>query len=108
MSQKAFMAAFDGLAHGAFADAGIADLGVYTPPGVDPVPVPNVRVFVDRAVQQIGEFGNISAGRTEVRYLLSDVSPEAGGKLLVDGDTFINTAEIDNDGSLSRWQVRRG
>lgn len=108
MSQKAFMADFDALSHGAFADAGIADVGVYTPPGVDAVPVLGVRVMVDRAVQDAGDFRQVNVGRVEVSYWLADVTPVAKGVLVVDGDTFINDSEIDNDGSLSRWVVRRG
>lgn len=108
MSQRTFLDAFDKNAHASFAAAGLADTGAYTAPGT-PAPSPvTVRVLVDRAAQQIGEFGTVSAGRVEVRYLLADVAPEANGKLLVDGDTYINMSEIDNDGSMSRWLVRRG
>lgn len=108
MSQKAFMAQFDAHAHSAFADAGLADTGTYTAPTAGATAVTGVRAFVDRATQQIGEFGSVNAGRTEVRYVLADVTPEVGGKFVVDGDTYINVGEIDNDGSLSRWTVRRG
>jgi len=106
MSQRAFLNAFDALAHQAFAAAGLADTGRYTPP--DGGPSIPVRVLVDRSTQQLGQFGTVNAPAVTVGYLTADVDPAAGGVLLVDGDTYRNVREIDNDGALSRWEVRRG
>ena len=106
MSQKAFLAAFDASAHAALASSGLADTGQYTPPGGGTAVA--VRVLVDRTTQQIGDFGTVNAGQVTVSYLLADVAPAVGGRLAVDGDTYRNEREIDNDGALSRWEVRRG
>lgn len=106
MSQKAFLADFDANAHAAFMASGLADTGEYTAPGS--ATAVSVRVMVDRAKQQVGEFGTVNANRVEVSYLLADVVPAVGGKLVVDGDSYINQSEIDSDGSMSRWMVRRG
>lgn len=109
MSQRAFLAAFDAQAHAAFAAAGLADEGQYTAPGGG-APVP-VRVMMDRTTQQVGEFGTVNAPMVTVAYLLADLAPgelDVRGRLVVDGDTYINQREIDNDGSLSRWEVRHG
>lgn len=118
MSQRAFLADFDADLHWAFAGAGMADNGLYTPPAppapVDPeAPAPAATpcsVYVDRDTQTLGETRQFKAGRVEVAYLLSAMpeAPRKGGRLLVDGDTYINDDEISNDGSLSRWVVRRG
>lgn len=108
MSQKAFMADFDVAAHAAFADAGMADRGQYTPKAGAPVACD---VFVDRSVQELGELGQSRGARTEVVYVLSSMAPTvpaAEGVLVVDGDTLTNVYEISNDGSLSRWLVRGG
>jgi hypothetical protein len=108
VSQRAFLAAFDAQAHAAFAAAGLADGGQYTAPGGGAA-VP-VRVMVDRTAQQLGDFGTVNAPMVTVAYLLADLAPgvpDVRGRVVVDGDTFLNVREIDNDGSLSRWEVRR-
>jgi hypothetical protein len=109
MSQKAALAAMDADLHAAFADAGLADDGLYTPPNAAPgaTPVP-VRVYVNRDVQDIGAGNQVSVGRVEVQYLLADVTPAIGGQLVVDGDTYINAGEMSNDGAIAVWAVRRG
>ena len=110
MSQKAFLAAFDAHAHAAFAASGLADAGQYTSPAGGAAR--EVRVMVDRSTQQIGGFATVNAAQVTVAYLLADFapggSPEVRGRLVVDGDTYRNVREIDNDGSLSRWEVSRG
>jgi len=35
------------------------------------------------------------------------VTPAQKGRLAVDGDLYENATEISNDGSMSRWKVRR-
>ncbi len=110
MTQLDTLKQLDADLHAAFADAGLCDLGDYTPfvDGVAGALLPGVRVYVDRDVQQLGEFGQIVAPRTQVAYLLSDVAPTKGGRIVVDGEAWINTDNVGNDGSLSRWVVRRG
>ena len=109
MSQRAFLADLDASLHASFAAAGMADAGSYFDEGAatDAAGVP-CRVYVDRDVQTVGEQRQFKAGRVEVSYVLPDVSPRQGGRLLVDGDTYINADKISDDGSLSRWLVRRG
>ena len=120
MSQRAFLAGLDADIHAAFAAAGMADRGAYTAPGTLPGPTPedppvphapvDCDVFVDRDTQTLGETQQFKAGRVEVVYVLGSmtVAPAPRGQLIVDGDTYINDDEISNDGSLSRWVVRRG
>lgn len=108
MSQKGALAELDRDIHAALLGAGLADRGAYTPSGGAAVPCD---VYVDRTVQEVGELGQLRANRTEVTYVLSSMGgtmPANRGVLLVDGDTFTNTYEISNDGSLSRWLVRGG
>lgn len=120
MSQRAFLANMDADIHAAFAAAGMADRGAYVAPGTVPGEGPEAPalphasigcdVFVDRDTQTLGETQQFKAGRVEVVYVLGSmtVAPARRGQLLVDGDTYINDDEISNDGSLSRWLVRRG
>ena len=108
MSQKAFLADLDRDIHAAFADAGMADRGVYTPVGGSAVACD---VYVDRSVQEVGSLSQLRAGRTEVTYVLASMNgtlPADGGLLVVGGDTLKNSYEISNDGSLSRWLVSGG
>lgn len=110
MSQRAFLAELDTQLHVGFIGAGMADAGAYTPPPpADPIVV-DCRVYVDRDVQTLGDTRQFKAGRVEVVYILGSmaVSPAAKGRVVVDGDTYANGEEISNDGSLSRWVVRRG
>ena len=109
MSQKAFLASLDAQLHAGLAVAGLADAGTYTPAsgGLSVC----CSVYVDRSVQDIGELNQISASRCEVTYVLGSMSPQLpsdDGILVVDGDTLVNVHELTNDGSLSRWLVRRG
>ena len=111
MSQRAFLAELDAGVHAAFADAGMADIGSYTPPDAEPTdePLP-VRVYVDRNVQSLGDFNQVTANRTEIGFLREDVSPVKDARLVVDGETFVTVkpSEGRDDGSLSYWVVRRG
>ncbi|GAB3305648.1 hypothetical protein [Luteimonas notoginsengisoli] len=109
MSQRAFLADLDAGLHAAFAASGMADAGLYLPKDAAPGAVPTAcRVYVDRDIQTLGETQQYKAGRVEVAYVLADVQPRKHGQLVVDGDTYFNDDEISNDGSLSRWVVRRG
>lgn len=107
MTQLDALRQMDSDLHSAFADAGLADVVSYTPNPAGPV-VEGAQVYIDRAQQQIGEFGQIVAPRTEVAYVLATVTPTKGGSFTIHGETWINVDNIDNDGSLSRWIVRRG
>jgi len=109
MSQRAFLADFDAQLHVAFSATGMADTGQYLPRAAAPDAEPTeCRVYVDRNIQRVGDTGQFVTGAVEVSYVLADVDPGKGGRLVVDGDTFINDQEISNDGSLGRWSVRRG
>lgn len=109
MSQKATLAALDQQLHAAFRSAGAADDGLYFPPGSSTSVA--CAVYVERDSQDVGQLGQLRAGRFEVGYVLSSmhpVLPAERGRLEVDGDRFVHQYEISNDGSLSRWLVSRG
>lgn len=108
MSQKAFLAQFDATAHAAFADSGQADTGRYYTNTADTVGRA-VKVFVDRDTQTMGANEQLQAGRVEVSYVLEPgLELVQGGRVVVDGDTYLNAKLISNDGSLSHWLVRHG
>ena len=102
-------AAMDASIHRACLRAGMADTGLYFPPGSD-VGIP-VRVFVDMDIQIVGGLRQYSAGRVEVSYIkedLGDVKPAKNGRVTVGTKSYVNGEAISDDGSQSRWLVRRG
>lgn len=108
MSQRAALADMDADLHAAFADAGLADRGLYLPANAAPDALPIVvDVYVDRDIQTLGDVRQAMSGRVEVAYVLSPLfKPAQGGVLVVDGDRYENAAAISDDGSISRWVVR--
>ncbi len=124
MSQRAALAAMDADLHVAFAGAGLADVGLYTPPASPAEPPPEgspepppalppelpllAYVYVDRDQLTAGDLRQVTAGRVEVSYVLYEgFRPQQHGVLEVDGDRYENASLISDDGSLSRWLVRR-
>lgn len=106
MSQRALLARMDRRIHGGMRAKGMADLGQYTAPGADTAV--DARVYVDRGTVTLGEFQQVASGAVEVLYVLEDVTPAAGGRLVVDGDTYINVETVPEDDTGARWIVRRG
>ena len=83
----------------------MADIAEYTPPaGGLTIPC---SVYVSRDIETVGDLRRFKQGNVEVDYVIGSVKPEAKGRLLVDGELYANASEISNDGSVSRWQVRR-
>ena len=109
MGQRNFLADMDSDLHAAFADGGMADNGLYFRPQAAPDDVPvECRVYVDRDIATVGEIRQTVTGRIEIAYVLTDgFVPEQQGSVLVDGDRYENTRPVSDDGSLSRWMVRR-
>lgn len=105
MSQLAFRPQiasdmFDGLV-----DAGIADIGSYTPPGIGQVPV-SCRVVINRGQAPFGTFGTVMGDKTSLRILLEEIpAPLRGAVVVADGGTFTLVKELSNDGALSTWDV---
>ena len=100
------LAILDAAIHGAMAGAGIADTGTYTPPAGTPV---TCRVYVDRAVQQMGDYGPVAGPRTIVGLLRADVpAPHAGGIVAVGTEQWELESEIARDESVTRWVVGNG
>jgi hypothetical protein len=99
--------------HAALEGSGLAGVGFYTAPEAN-FDV-RVRLFLDRNVQVLGEFGQVLGHRDEMRLMLADVpEPKGEGRVLVEatpgsgvGETWQLVKKISDDGSLSRWSVRR-
>ncbi|MGH8039181.1 MAG: head-tail joining protein [Stenotrophomonas sp.] len=107
MSQREFLANLDADLHASFAAGGMADVGLYTAPG-DGIAV-SCQVYVDRDVETIGGLRQFMAGRIEIAYVRQPgLDPVQGGKVVVDGDTYVNGKLVSDDGSASRWTVRNG
>lgn len=106
MSQREFLAGLDASLHASFAAAGMADAGAYTPP--DGGAAVQCQVYVDRNCETIGGLKQFVADRVEITYVrTADFRPVQKGRILVDGDSYINAEPISDDGSMSRWLVRR-
>lgn len=108
MSQTNALRALDASLIGAFAGAGLADAATYTPPAGGPVL--DCTVLVDDEAQFFGEGSSEVAGhRTLIGLLLSEVpTPERGGVVVADGQTYVLNALETRDQSLERWVVTRG
>ena len=103
MSQRTRLAELDADLHEAFADAGLADEGTYTAPGVGAVPVP-CRVYVDKASQLAGDYAATYGPRTVITLLRADVpAPAEGGIVNVDGETFALRSRIEADDGITSW-----
>lgn len=105
--------ALDGLIHTALAAAGLADgpnateVRYFPKDASEGIPC---RVYVDRAVQVIGETGQLIGQRDEVTFVLEGMAqrPAPGGRVCVGIESFTLNKPISDDGSLSRWIVRNG
>lgn len=102
------LAAIDAAIHGAMRATGLADVAIYTAPG-DPQQIP-CRVYVNRSMQQMGDFGQVSAPRTLVEIMKADVpDPVKGAMVVIAGERFrLESEEAGTDESISRWVVGRG
>lgn len=107
MTQLDTIKQMDADLHAAFADAGLADSGHYTAPGAN-FDSP-VSIYIDRAAQVMGEFGQIIGRRIEIGIVHGAIAPAAKGRIFVpDEPAHYELGEkITDDGSLSRWVVRR-
>ncbi|WP_282266500.1 hypothetical protein [Stenotrophomonas sp. PS02298] len=105
MSQKAFLQAFDQAAIGSFMAAGMADAATYTAPAPGSASVP-CDVLVDRGTQVWGDDASpVALGEISIAFQRAQVTPERGGIIVVDGDTYRLTDKLKDDGSLVRWLV---
>lgn len=108
MSQRAFLADLDADLHIALADAGMADTGTYTAPGVGATPVP-CRAYIDKSLHSTGEYAPTFGPQVTASILRADVAaPAVGGTLKIDGETFALDAPDDSrsDDGISVWVVR--
>ena len=89
----------------AFEAAGLADAGVYTPPGVGATPV-NCRVFISRGHKPFGGFGSVLGDATTLTLLLSEIpAPVRDATVVADGQTFTLVKELSQDDATSIWDV---
>ncbi len=106
MSQRDFLQAFDGDAFEAFQLVAFGDSAVYTQAGVS-VGVA-CTVLVDRGLRDYGDDpAPVAAGYTQITFQLREVAPARGGRVVVDGETYVLDRHEESDGSASRWVVLR-
>lgn len=100
----------DALMHGIFVDAGLAEAAataLYQAPG-ETTQI-ECRVYVDRNLQTIGDFGPSSGPRTLIGILLADVPAPAQGALITIGsEVFSLESQESRDEGISRWVVGNG
>ena len=96
----------DSMIHRAMRATGVACTASYAGGGQT---LAGARVYVDNALQLMGEFGETSGPRTAVAILREDVaSPVQWATVtLEDGTVFSLESEISRDESISRWVVSR-
>lgn len=102
-----WLADFDAVAHSAFADAGLADTGIYTGIAPEAAPVP-VRVMVDDDVAQVGELSRLPGTWARITLLRSDVAvPARGARVVVGAQTFELEQMIRQDAGSTEWEASR-
>lgn len=98
---------------GAFADTDLmGDTGTYTDATQAAVPV---TLMIDRAVQRLGEYGQIVGTDTQIGLQLRQVSPSQKGKVTVQtldiagvvlsSKTFTLGRRVEGDPSVEWWSV---
>ncbi len=103
-----FVQAFDSDAHATFSEGGMgAASGSYLPAGASEPLAEPVRAYVEHAAGALGDFRQVQIDQVTVRYLLADCAPGAGDRFTVGAETWENIDQIENDGSLASWAVRR-
>ena len=107
MSERDFLRQMDATIHSALAIAGMVSTATVKSEKTGVVTA-GVRIYIDRDVETIGDLQQFVAGRVEIAYLRADVEPEHGDRVEVDGEAFVNVKKLSDDGSRSRWLVRRG
>ncbi len=107
MSELAAIMALDADLHAALAEAGLGNTGHYTAPGAN-FDQP-VRCYLYRAVQVLGEFGQVIGRRDEIAILSEDVAAVGKGRVLLpDESVTVELGDkVSDDGSMTRWVVRR-
>lgn len=106
--QEAFLQDMDARLTGAFVDAGLGDLAVYTPPGISPIPIPDCHVLLDHNAEVFGDdAGAVVGTRTVVRLLASEIpSPVRNGTLTIGSRTYRLDKPISSEpGIATRWVV---
>lgn len=103
MSSLAEIQALDAMMTDAFVANGLlADAGQYIDADDNMV---DVTVMIDRAMQRIGEFGQVVGTDTGVWFQLAECTPARGGTLFVSPETFKLDRKIEADGSMELWSV---
>ena len=105
MTQRTALRQIDAAIHGALLGSGLADAGIYRAPGTSGDGTA-VRVYVDRSLQTLGEYGQVVDQRDQVTLLRADVAPERGGTVDVDGWRYTLAERTSEDDSVSVWAVR--
>lgn len=109
MNANPWIDGFDADAHAAFADAGMASVGMFTAAAGGTAF--ERRAFVNTGRQTLGSFGEITATRTVIGFFLVDGDLTTDDEFAVGDSTYVLQAidETDeDDGSLQWWVVRHG
>jgi hypothetical protein len=110
VSQRTFLQELDADLHAAFADSGMAESATYTPAAFGSSPV-TARVFVDRAVNDAGNFDSrVTSRHVVVTVLLEDLeaAPREGDRLGLGSETFTVDATLALDESQARLLCKVG
>jgi len=103
---NAFVAEFDAIAHEAFADGGIADLGEYRATALAAPFAQPIRCMVDRGSAQQGFGQQGSYSDVTVRLILQPgFVPAVGGLIDITGERFELRAIVDEDESAVLFAV---
>jgi len=107
MTQCDALQQMDAVIHAAFLGAGMAFAGGYRAPGIPfTAAAQDVRGYLDRGVEFLGEFGQVAGRRDQLTLMLEDVAPAVGGHVDCDGLRFRLAELVDQDDSTAQYVVR--
>lgn len=101
---NAWLSRFDKVAHRAFKGSGLADLATYTGPADEAVEVADVRVYVNRGTEVMGDNQTVVFRKTTAKVLRADVDlPEVMGKLVIGTETWWLESKLSEDEGMTQW-----
>lgn len=104
---RAALQSLDADIHAALAESGLADTGLYLPPGAAPgATATPVRCYLTRDAEFYGELGQVAGRRDQITVLRADITPERKGTIALDGELYELPALVTADDGVTVWQAR--
>jgi hypothetical protein len=100
MSQASRLASMDARLVRAFSRSGLADAATLNSIACD--------VMLDRNVQVLGQYGEVTSVSASATFQLSQVTPARGMTLVVGSNTWTLEKKLSGDESIAEWVLNDG